>query len=69
MLQPVQDLVFATYTKRTGEPSWVFEEFAAEIVTLVAARCAAIASELEDDDRTAGAVWEAIRIEFGLAEK
>lgn len=32
----------------------------------MAEECAAIASELEDDDCTAGAVWEAIRHRFGL---
>lgn len=37
------------------------------LVVEISRRCAQIASELEDDDCTAGAVWEAIRDQFGLS--
>lgn len=41
----IEELVFETYRKRTGEPSWVFEEFAAKVTEIVALRCAEIAME------------------------
>lgn len=38
------------------------------LVVEIAGRCAVIASQLEDDDCTAEAVWEAIRDQFGLSK-
>lgn len=61
----VEELVFAFYTKHTGEPSYVFMELAEAVTKVVAARCADIADEADNADG-----WQIpskwIRAEFNL---
>ena len=68
MSKQIDEIVFEYYTRHTGTPSYIWEDFAEVLTKQVAQECAAIADEQENISQVgcAEAVGIEIRRRFDL---